>query len=141
MTQVETAAAPRSWWQRNWKWILVAGVLLACVLAIAAFVFAIFAFVSGVMRESVPFQHAVAAARADPAVVAALGEPIETGVVVSGRIHTSGAEGSASLTIPLHGPEGAAHVLVVAERVGGTWTYQTLEVQMVARQQAIDLLQ
>lgn len=140
-TYVErTHVTTRDWWQRNWKWLAGSGAL-AAALAVVGVMFALVSLVSGTMSQSEPFRHAVAAARANPAVVEALGRPIRTGVVVSGRISNSGDSGAASLQIPLHGPRGASHVMVEAQRSGDAWSYQTLQVQMVARQRNIDLLE
>ena len=88
-------AAP-GWWQRNWKWCVP--VLAALLLSLfAAFVFGLVALIFGALRSSTPYQHALAQAKGDPAVVAALGDPIHAGWFVQGNISVDGAGGEADL--------------------------------------------
>jgi hypothetical protein len=113
------------WWSRNWKWFVPVGCLtmvLLFVLAIAALVFGVF----GLMKQSEVYTQAVAQARADPAVAAALGTPIEEGMLVSGNFNESGPGGTAELSIPLSGPKGAGTLYVEATKSAGQWTFSTL---------------
>lgn len=129
-----------SWWSRNWKWFVP--VLAAVMLALfAAFIAAIFAFVFGMMKSSEPYQMALTRAAANPQIVQALGEPIESGYFVQGNINTNGLSGEAALAIPLKGPKGAAKVYVEATRSAGQWDYKTLVVQIEGGNQRIDLLE
>ncbi|QDH68725.1 cytochrome c oxidase assembly factor Coa1 family protein [Marilutibacter alkalisoli] len=129
--------ASRNWWQRNWKWFVpVLGIgLLALV---AAAVFAMLSLISGVFRSSEPYRHAVAMAQASPEVVAALGEPIETGFMPTGTFNVDNDRGEADLSIGLHGPRGKATVYVEATRERKRWSYRTLLVALDDRD--VDLL-
>lgn len=121
-------AAP-GWWQRNWKWFVpvLATVLLTLF---AAFVFGIIALIFGALKSSSPYQHAVTRAQTDPAVIAALGEPIRTGWFVQGNIGVDGASGNADLAIPLDGSRADGTLYVVAEKKAGEWRYETLAVNV-----------
>ncbi len=133
MAQVPT----RNWWQRNWKWCLpLAGAGMLAVFALA--MYGMFSLLSGLLAHSAPYQHALARARASAEVVAALGEPIETGFMTQGHLNTTNDEGEAYLRIPLEGPMGSASVHVEATRANGRWTYQTLDV-VLADGSTIDL--
>ena len=117
------------WWQRNWKWCVpVLGALLLAMFA--AFVFGIVALVFGAIKSSDPYRHGVTQAQSDPAVIAALGEPIRAGWFVQGNISTSGASGEADLAIPLDGPRSDGTLYVVAEKRAGEWRYETLAVNV-----------
>ena len=121
-------AAP-GWWQRNWKWCVP--VLAALLLALfAAFVFGIVALIFGAIKSSGPYQHAVTRAQSDPAVIAALGEPIRSGWFVQGNISVDGASGIADLAIPLDGSRADGTLYVVAEKHAGEWRYDTLAVNV-----------
>ena len=121
-------AAP-GWWQRNWKWCVP--VLAALLLALfAAFVFGIVALIFGAIKSSSPYQHAVTRAQNDPAVIAALGEPINAGWLVQGNISVDGASGDADLAIPLDGSRADGTLYVVAEKKAGEWRYETLAVNV-----------
>ena len=129
---------PPNWWSRNWKWFVPTLVVTGMAL-IAAFILAIMSFVFGLMKSSEPYQTGLSRARADAAVVAALGEPITSGYFVQGNINTSGSSGEANLAIPLKGSRGAATLYVEASKQAGLWQYETLVVALDEGGQRIDL--
>ena len=117
------------WWQRNWKWCVpvLAAVLLTLFVALAL---GGVALLLGAIKSSVAYQQALTRAQSDPAVIAALGEPIRAGWFVQGNISTSGASGEADLAIPLDGPRADGTLYVVAEKRAGEWRYETLAVNV-----------
>lgn len=118
-----------NWWQRNWKWFVP--VLAALLLALfAAFVFGIVALVFGALKSSDLYRQAVDRAKADPAVITALGEPIATGWFVQGNISVNGDSGDADLAIPLDGARADGTLYVVAEKQAAEWRYETLAVNV-----------
>ena len=128
----------RSWWGRNWKWFLPVTIITPLLMC-GGFVGLLVALVFGVLRNSVAYQEAVAAARREPAVVAAIGAPIEEGLPM-GNIEVSGGSGYADLRIPISGPQGSATIYVAAERWSGEWYFDTLEVKLHGQDRWIDLL-
>ena len=60
----------------------------------------------------------MARARANPEVVAALGEPIESGLLISGSINVEGSGGNVDVSIPISGPKGSGTLYVVGTRIG-----------------------
>ncbi|PPJ42894.1 MULTISPECIES: cytochrome c oxidase assembly factor Coa1 family protein [unclassified Pseudoxanthomonas] len=124
-----TTPPPSTWLGRNWKWCVpvVAALLLALF---ATFILGIVALVFGAIKSSTPYQHAIERAQSDPAVVAALGEPIQAGWFVQGNIGTSGSGGEADLAIPLDGSRADGTLYVVAEKRAGEWRYETLAVNV-----------
>lgn len=120
------AAAPATWWGRNWKWFLPAGCLTLLLLfggGILAFVGLVF----GTLRSSEPYQTAMETLRATPEALELLGEPLTEGWFVSGQVNWSGAGGHADLAIPLTGAKAAATLYVVAHREAGEWHYERME--------------
>jgi len=117
-----------NWFRRNWKWAVPVGCLGMLLLAIGA-MSALLVFVFSVIRESDVYSEAVARARAHPALVEVLGEPVEEGMVVSGNIQITGPSGHADIAIPMSGPRGEATLYVVAEREAGQWRYRRLELE------------
>lgn len=79
------------------------------------------------MRSSDAYQQALAAAQSDPRLIEALGEPIESGWLVSGSISVNGATGDADLAIPIEGPKGKAKLYVEATKSAGSWEFLRLE--------------
>lgn len=137
------AQPQRSWWSRNWKWVVPVGclVLVLPLLALAGFIGGILAIVFGSIKSTDVCQQALALARSNPAVIEALGEPVEDGWLMSGNINTSGPSGSADVSIPLHGPKGKGTLYAVATKSAGRWEYETLEVEVRGRDERINLLE
>lgn len=128
----------RSWWSRNWLWFVPVG-CLGMLTVFVAFVAGIVMFVFGAMKSSDVYKTAVARAKSNTEVTAALGTPIEEGFWVSGSTNVSGSSGNADLTIPLSGPKGKATVYAIATKAAGRWNYSTLEVEIDGQSERIDL--
>ncbi|MGO1002830.1 cytochrome c oxidase assembly factor Coa1 family protein [Lysobacter sp. CA196] len=131
------------WWGRNWKWavpsgcltlILLAGLLLVGVIGLGI------KGLSGVMKASEPYRHAIALAEGNAEVVAALGTPLRTGSMIQGTLSTENASGHADLAVPLTGPKGEATLYIKGERQADRWTYSVIELAIEGSGQRIDLL-
>jgi hypothetical protein len=135
------AAIPRpNWWKRNWKWFVPLGCLTASVLFLA-FVGSILVIVFSAMKSTDVYREALARAKADPAVIEALGSPIKDGFLVSGNTNVNGASGESNLAIPISGPKGKATIYVSASKSLGQWNYSGLVVEVGQTHERIDLLQ
>jgi hypothetical protein len=131
--------AEMNWFDRNWKWFAP----LACLWGLAVivgFCALIVYFVFGLMKSSDVYKEALARAKANPAVVRALGVPIEEGLFVSGSIQVSGPSGNADLAIPLSGPRGKGKVFLEARKSAGRWSFSKLLVEVDETKERIDLL-
>jgi hypothetical protein len=129
----------KNWFDRNWKWF----VPLACLwgLAVVAGFCALIAyFVFGLMKTSDVYKEALSRAKANPAVVRALGAPIREGLFVSGSIQVSGPSGSAELSIPLSGSTGKGTIFLEARKSAGRWSFAKLLVEVDGTRERIDLL-
>jgi len=129
-----------TWWQRNWKWFVPVCCVGALAL-VAAFVALILTLVFGMIKSSGVYKDALAQARAHPAVVEALGTPIEAGFYVMGSINVSGPTGHADVAIPISGPNGKGTIYAVATKHAGQWTFSQLAVEIKATNERIDLIE
>ena len=68
--------------------------------------------------------------RANPAVVEALGEPIEMGWMMSGSVNIETDGGEADYSMPISGPNGEGRMYVDAERIDGVWRFDELYVRV-----------
>ena len=128
-----------NWWGRNWKWavpVLVAGAFAIMIAFFALIFFGIF----GLLKSSDAYRLAVEKAKAHPAVVEALGSPVEEGLLVTGNINLNGSSGEADLAIPLSGPKGKGALYLVATKSAGQWNYSQLELVVSGSGTRIDLL-
>ncbi|MFD0319911.1 cytochrome c oxidase assembly factor Coa1 family protein [Lysobacter gummosus] len=131
------------WFGRNWKWFVPTGCLTVLLLAALALVGLIGLGIkgaSGLFASSEPVRHSVTLAQANPAVVAALGKPLEVGMMIQGSMHTSNDDGHADLSLPLTGPLGKGRLYLKADRAVGRWSYSLIEVAIDGSDQRIDLL-
>src|SRR3954447_15527694 len=106
----------RSWWSRNWKWAVPVGCLgslAVCGGGITIFFFVIYGAITGAIKSSDAYEQGMAAARANQEVVAALGQPIESGFWVSGNIDVNGSSGNVEVSIPISGPKGSGTLYIV----------------------------
>ena len=106
-----------------------------------AFVGSILVIVFGAIKSSDVYREALARAKADPAVIEALGSPIKDGFLVSGNTNVNGASGESNLAIPISGPKGKGTIYVSANKSLGQWNYSGLVVEVGQTHERIDLLQ
>jgi hypothetical protein len=133
-----------NWWGRNWKWVVPLGCLTPLVVC-GGVVTLIIGLVFGLIKSSEPYREALARAKGNAEVRAALGEPIQEGFFVNGSISTqsvNGVEsGEANFSIPISGPKGSAAIQVIASKSAGTWTYSSMRVDIESQRRTIDLLE
>jgi hypothetical protein len=92
------------------------------------------------LKSSGPYSDAVRRVRASPEAIAALGQPIDTGWLVSGSIHAGLGEGATGqLSIPVHGPKGSGTLYADGDRTGKTWRYRQMELVLEATGKHVDL--
>lgn len=134
------AGQQRSWFARNWKW-LVPGGCLTLLLAFAAFVGCIFGAVMFSLRHSAAYDMAMTKVRASQTVAQKIGSPIKVSWFISGSINVNTTSGNADLAIPIFGPKGKATVYAVAKKSSGDWQMTTLQVDWHNKsQERLDLL-
>jgi Cytochrome oxidase complex assembly protein 1 len=129
----------KSWWGRNWKWLVPTG-CLGLAFLVAGFVALLVVVIFGAMKSSDIYKDALAKARANPAVIGALGSPIKEGMFLSGNTNVNGASGEANLAIPISGPNGKGTIYVAASKSAGEWAYATLAVEIEKTHERIDLI-
>jgi hypothetical protein len=131
------AQVQRTWWQRNWKWV-VATAAIAAFLLFALFVGGVLWLARAAMQNNDVHRTAMERVSRSAEATALLGEPIEAGFLSSGSIKVDGRSGDADLAIPVSGPRGEGTVSVIARKKGGAWYFDELEFRP-AGGDAIDL--
>ena len=141
-------------WQEKpfWQWggpggsglrtrllIALGGGCLALLVLAVAVVGTIVLVIFGAMKQSDVYQTALARAKTDQRVTAALGTPINEGWWLSGNTEVSGGSGEANLSIPISGPKGKGTIYAVATKSAGQWTYSKLAVKIDSTGETIDL--
>lgn len=86
------------------------------------------------------YQQALAITQENPKAQAALGTPIEAGLLPGGSINVEDSSGQADFTIPVSGPKAAGTVYAVAAKSAGEWRFTTLELVLKDSDVRINLL-
>ncbi|GAB3387477.1 cytochrome c oxidase assembly factor Coa1 family protein [Lysobacter fragariae] len=124
--------AQTHWFGRNWKWVVPVGCLSLVMLFVLVGAL-LFAGVFNLMKQAEPYRYALESTQRHPAVIAALGQPIEASAMIRGNIQVKGAYGDAQLNFPVSGPRGKATVYVEARKERGRWRYRIIEVDTGAQ--------
>ncbi len=131
----------KSWFGRNWGWVLGGGCLTIIILVIFGVGAAIFG-ISKAIGESEPYTHAYEMAIQNEAVIEALGEPIETGFSGSNTNYSyKNGETSVEMTIPINGASNSALIHVEGTKENDVWTYNKLYVDVENDDVDINLLE
>jgi len=83
----------------------------------------------GALKSTDVYKTAVARAKANMEVRAALGDDVHPGIFLSGNTNVSGGSGQADLSIPISGSKGKGTIYVVATKSAGEWNYSQLVVK------------
>ena len=130
----------KSWFGRNWPWVIPVG---GCLTVILLFVFGVGAAIFGVskaLKNSTPYAYAIELASDHPEVAAALGENIESDGMFKGDISLKNNNGHADLKIPIKGEKGKGTIVLKGDKFDGVWTYETLYIVIKDTQEEINLL-
>ncbi|MEP0263125.1 cytochrome c oxidase assembly factor 1 family protein [Dokdonia sp.] len=140
MTDQNELIEERSWWKRNWKWVVPTGGCLTLILLLVFFVGAAIFGATKMMSGSEPYQEGLTKAQSNEQVIELLGEPIENNGIMQGSINFSNNSGDADIRVPIKGPKGEGTVYIVGEKHNGVWTYSELEVRIDQNSEVINLL-
>jgi hypothetical protein len=80
----------------------------------------------GMFRSSESYKMALKEAQDSPCVATRLGTPLTPGWTLSGNMKEGSDDGSANLSIPIHGPRGKGSLELEAEKDSGIWRITSL---------------
>ena len=130
----------KSWFKRNWKWVVPTGGCLLFIILAIVLVGSIFVGVTGLMSDSPAYVDAMKKASTHKELIEQIGEPIEQNGIMGGSIKYSNGENSADITIPIKGDKGEATIRVEGSGTDKNWIYRTMEVYISDTDEIIDLL-
>ncbi len=126
----------KNWFARHW----IVTIAMVVTLAGLGFVAAVFFGIMSLLRSSDVYKEAVSRAQHAPAVVQALGEPVQPGWWFTGNNSVNGPSGSADIAIPVSGTKGKGTVYAVARKQAGQWQFKVLEVAIDGQPRRIPLV-
>lgn len=131
----------KSWFSRNWGWVLGGGCLVTIiigVLFIGATVWGVFKAVG----ESEPYMYAYEKAIQNEVVKEALGTPIEKGFVGSNTEYSyKDNKATVVMTIPINGTLNNGLIYLEGIKENDVWKYTTLYVDVNNVDEDIELLE
>lgn len=131
----------KSWFGRNWIWVVPVGGCLTLIIIGMVFIGSIFFGVTKMFKNATPYEYALEQASQNREVILILGNTIESDGMISGNISIDNNSGSADFSIPIKGSKGTGRVFVVAEKKNGEWIYEKLYVLIKETQEEINLLE
>ncbi|GAB5398683.1 MAG: hypothetical protein Aureis2KO_02680 [Aureisphaera sp.] len=138
---MEETTKRKSWFGRNWPWVVPVGGCLVAIILFIAFFGALFFGITSMMTESQAYEDAMEMANQNPQVIEFLGEPLESHGMMNGSINYTNGFGEADFTIPIRGPKGEGTLTVQGRGRGDNWTYSNMNVYLDEVDQVINLLE
>jgi len=130
----------KSWFSRNWGWVLGGG-CLSIIVIVALAIGGLIYKVTDAVKESEPYTHAYAKTIENEKVIEFLGTPIETNGIGNTSYKYADGSTTAELTIPIKGPKDEGNIIVDAEKINDEWTYNSLYVKIDGETETINLLE
>lgn len=130
----------KSWFKRNWMWVVPASGCLTLIFLAILGVGSIFYGVTKVLTNSEPYEYAMEMAQNSTEVVVNIGDHIEKNGMTNGNISYNNGSSEADLKIPIEGSNGKATIFLKAHKNGDEWVYEHLYVVIKKTQQEINLL-
>lgn len=131
----------KSWFGRNWIWVVPVGGCLTLIIIGLIFIGTLFFGVTNMFKNSTPYEYALEQASQNREVTLILGDAIESDGIINGNISIDNNSGIANFSIPIKGSKGEARIYVVAEKRNGEWIYEKLYVLIKETQEEINLLE
>ncbi|WP_378186240.1 cytochrome c oxidase assembly factor Coa1 family protein [Aquimarina sp. W85] len=130
----------KSWFARNWGWVVPLGGCLTIIVVFFLFLGTIVFGVGKMMTSSDPYETGLKMAREDRYVLKKLGEPIETDGIMQGSLSYKNNKGDANINLPIKGPKGKARLYIVGTKDDEQWNYSEIYVIIDDTNEQIDLL-
>ncbi len=118
----------KSWFGKNWMWVLPLGGCLTLALLLILGVGAAFFGIKKVINDSTPYNYAVSLAQNNKDVINALGTPIKPAPLFNGVISVTDSESKAAVSVTLSGPKNKALLYLDAEKINDQWIFKELYV-------------
>lgn len=134
----------RSWFSKNWPWVLPIGCCSGCLLVFLLFIGGIGATVLSVfseMKNASPIEEVLIIANNNPKAKEILGTDIVSEGFPSGNISFNNDDGEVAFTILIRGSKDEGILSVDGIRVDEKWVYEDLYITIKETQEQINLLE
>jgi hypothetical protein len=125
----QAPAQQRSWFSRNWGWLLGCG-CLSVLVGGALVVLLIVMLVFSAIKSTDVYKASLQQVQNSPAAQQQLGTPIVDSYYVGGNVNIQNNSGAADLQFPVSGPKGSGTVKVKATLTNGRWSITSLVLEV-----------
>lgn len=130
----------KSWFGRNWPWVVPVGGCLTVVLFFVFGIGALFFGVSKAIKDSTPVEYAMELVENNVEVKKVLGHNIEVDGMFNGNLSLTNDDGIIDISIPIKGEKGNGKLIIKGEKYDGEWIYEDLYVRIKDTHEKINLL-
>lgn len=131
----------KSWFGRNWLWVLPVGGCLTIILFIVFGIGALFFGVSNVIKDSTPVEYAIERAENNFEITQLLGDNIDIDGMFNGNLSLNNDRGTVDITVPIKGEKGSGKLIIKGEKYDGEWVYEDLYIIIKLSNEKINLLE
>jgi len=136
-------SSQRSWFGKNWPWVLPVGCCSGCLIMILVFGIgigsAVFSLFSEI-KEMSPIDEVLVTVNENPKAIEILGENIKSNGFPNGNISIQNNDGEVKFSIPIKGEKGNGILYVNGIRANKKWVYEDLYILIKETAEEINLL-
>lgn len=121
----------RNLWQRHWKWLSLLIILMFTIFIMSPVGNSI-TDIAKVYADSSVYKEALEQVKLNDEVIEVLGDlkSIDAFAIAEGYVAYSNNNSSVNITVRIKGTKGKGKLDIAANRVNGTWEYQTLKIRI-----------
>ena len=120
----------KSWFKRNWKWVVPVGCLSFVILFTGLIIGGLFWGFSKITSDNDVTKHAINIINQNPEVQQKLGTNIIKDGMFRGNISITNDTGEANVSVPIRGTKGSGTAIIVGEKEFDKWNYEKIIVQI-----------
>ncbi|MGV0922602.1 cytochrome c oxidase assembly factor Coa1 family protein [Empedobacter tilapiae] len=120
----------KSWFKRNWKWVVPVGCLSFVILFTGLLIGGLFWGFSKITSDNDVTKHAINIINQNPEVQQKLGTNIIKDGMFRGNISITNDTGEANVSVPIRGTKGSGTAIIVGEKEFDKWNYEKIIVQI-----------
>ena len=124
----------KSWWKRNWKWLVSFGVLILISLGIFFYsgMGGITTNLAHAYADKALYENALEKVKSDERATEVLGEiqPIDKLAIIEGEVNYSNSDKTVNSSVRIIGAKGKARLDISANKINNVWNYTKINVRI-----------
>lgn len=138
---MEELEPQKSWWSRNWKWVVPVGGCFTLIILVVLGLAGLFFGISSAVTDTSAYTEAMKRTTENEYIIEVLGEPIEKDGFGSTSVNYTNGYKTIEFTTPIKGPKGTATLKVIGEGMDDVWKYSQMDVFIGTEDTIVNLLE